>query len=297
MKRVQNIIITLFVGIFLFGCSSQQKQEQHATNDKPLIATSTFVLYDIVHHIGADDISLIHILPFGVDPHSFEPTPKLMAQLQKAKRVFYSGAGLEPWIRGFGREKKGWIDLSKYVHLRGTQGHYDPHYWLDFDNMKKITSVITQELITLLPEKKALLLQRKDHYIKMLTMLQQRYTQELQSCAIHTVVVGHNALGYLAQKYHFDVDPLSGLAPEAQPSAQVVAHLMDTIKQKGIKMIFLEHFVNDSVMKNIAQERGIELEVFSALGNITADEAQQKLGYKELMLRNLEKLTKALDCK
>jgi zinc transport system substrate-binding protein len=130
----------------------------------------------------------------------------------------------------------------------------------------------------------------------MLDMLEKEYAQKLSSCQADTVVISHNALGYLADRYHFHVESLSGLSPEAQASAKDITRIMKDIQQKGVHTIFFEHFVNDSVIKSIAKDTNVTLSVFQPMGNITADEAKAHLSYKDIMQRNLHKLTKALQC-
>ena len=303
----------LFVAIaIVFVFISMQKSEQHA--NKLTVATTTFALYDITKHIAGDTLNVVNILPFGVDPHSFEPTPKLMIALQKSAIVFYSGAGLEPWTHSFHFPHKA-VNISKFVKLRTLsekeeehheehakhEHHHenglDPHYWLDFDNMKRATKVITQELINLLPQNKKLYEVNEKRYITMLDNLDASYRAALSSCKNDTVIMSHNALGYLAQKYHFKVASLSGLSPEADPSAQDVNRIFHDIKEQGINTIFFENFVNDKLIKTIAHDAKIKFELFEPLGNITADEAKAGATYEEIMKKNLKKLQEALQCR
>ena len=305
MKNLKIILIILAVAmiiLFSFMPNNTEKKEQ-----KPIVAVTTFALYDIVKHIASDTVEVVNILPFGVDPHSFEPTPKLMAKIEKSALVIYSGAGLEPWVNGFNFQSKS-IDMSHYVKLRKLdedeeeEHHHhhhndvDPHYWLDFANMQKATEIITNALIELLPQNKQLYEQNRAKYIAMLQKLDKAYKTQLSSCKVDTVVVSHNALGYLADNYGFHVESLTGLSPEAQPSAKDVTRIMNDIKKDGVTTIFFEHFVNDRVIKRIAQDTKIDIDVFQPLGNITKDEADANLSYEDFMYKNLKKLSKALEC-
>lgn len=312
MKNLKLVFFILFIAIALvFAFISLQKAPK--TSQEPTVATTTFALYDITKHIAGDTLNVINILPFGVDPHSFEPTPKLMIQLQKSAIVFYSGAGLEPWTHGFHFPHKA-VNISKFVklrklsheeseeeihgdeHERHHENGLDPHYWLDFDNMKIATKVITEELIKLLPQNKELYKSNEKSYIAMLDNLDRSYKNALNSCKNNTVIMSHNALGYVAQKYHFKVASLSGLSPEADPSAQDVNRIFHDIKKQGINTIFFENFVNDKLIKTIANDAKIKFELFEPLGNITADEANAGATYEDIMKKNLKKLTEALQC-
>jgi zinc transport system substrate-binding protein len=72
--------------------------------------------------------------------------------------------------------------------------------------------------------------------------------------------------------------------------------LIEHIKEHDLSVVFFESFVSDKAMKSIAAEAKEEVDVLQPLGNITADEAEKKSSYKDIMLENLEKITKALEC-
>ena len=94
MKNLKNIIFILVVVAFIFQIFTMQtKTKKNDSIPKPLVSLSTFSLYDIAWHVAGDSVELVMILPFGVDAHSFEPTPKLMAKISKSDLVVYSGAG------------------------------------------------------------------------------------------------------------------------------------------------------------------------------------------------------------
>jgi len=116
MRDFRKVIFLLIVALFLLEMFVA-KQDEKVKVQKPMVAVSTFSLYDITKHISGDTLEIINIIPFGVDPHAYEPTPKSMADIVKSKLVLYSGAGLEPWTDGF-EFKNRVIDISKYMSLR-----------------------------------------------------------------------------------------------------------------------------------------------------------------------------------
>ncbi|MDF1876388.1 zinc ABC transporter substrate-binding protein [Sulfurimonas sp. SAG-AH-194-L11] len=315
------VVLSLFLELLIFSGDSKEQ------SNKPLVSVSTFSLYDITKHIAGESVQIINILPFGVDPHSFELTPKIMANIEKSSLVFYSGAGLEPWIEkiSFSVEP---INMSKYVHLRKlaegehhSHGHddedehqdedehehehhdedcshseLDPHYWLDFENMQKMVYVVSDELIKILPQNKSMYEKNRDTYIKMLIDLDTKYKSQLHSCEMRSVILNHNFLGYVADKYDFHVNSLNGLSPEAEPSASDIKRILQEIKESGVHTLFYESFINAKVIESISRDTHVKIEVLQPLGNITADEAKANATYNSLMLQNLEKLKKAMIC-
>lgn len=312
MKVFRNVIFILVIVLLMVQFYVIYKDDNRATTKSGIVvAVSSFSIYDITKHIAQDSVEIVNILPLGVDPHSFEPTPKLMADIEKSDLVFYSGGGLEPWTHGFGFKNRA-IDMSEHVSLRaldaGEHEHHhhedeesaestmDPHYWLDFANMQRMSILIRDELTKLEPKNKILYEKNTKEYLAMLEKLDVDYKKRLASCRADTVIVNHNAIGYLARNYGFHVESLSGLSPEAQPSAKDVTRIFKEIKHEGVSTIFFENFVNDKAIKTVAKDANVTLEVFQALGNITADEAKRKLTYEDIMHENLNKLSKALMC-
>ena len=113
MKDFRNIIFVLVIATFILQMYvSKEDAKAEVKNEKPTVSLSTFALYDIAKNISQDSLDLVMILPFGVDAHSFEPTPKLMAKIMGSDLVVYSGAGLEPWTSTFEFKSKV-IDMSK----------------------------------------------------------------------------------------------------------------------------------------------------------------------------------------
>lgn len=297
------LILSLFVGVLFLV-----QKEKGTASSVPNITVSTFALYDIAKHIGGNNINVEMVIPFGVEVHSFEPTPKTIIEIQKSRLFLYSGADLEPWVSNLA-EGENLRDMSRYVHLiepdevSDEEEHHhhhhnavDPHYWLDVDNMKLLVKKIASEFMLIDPQNSALYQQRAEVYIQELTDLDEAYTKRLQHCKIRTVVLHHNILGYVAAKYTFSVEPLTGLSPDALADAQTMAMLSKTIREKGIKVLFFEAFISDRMMQSLASENGIEIDYLEPLANITASQAKAQMSYVEGMETNLEKLARAMGC-
>lgn len=308
MKNYFFIIMIAFFILFLM--MTKRTGEVQNAEAVPRVALSTFSLYDITKNIAGDTLEAFMILPFGVDAHSYEPTPKQILKLHKSSLVVYSGAGLEPWIKGF-EFKNRVIDMSRHVELKELGGHshehdhghdeadnnLDPHYWLDIQNMIKATQKISKELIEMFPSNRELYVKNTQNYIDMLNKLDREYKERLSSCKLNTIVVNHNAFSYLSNRYGFEVEALSGLSPDAEPSAKAMSNLIEHVKEHKLKSIFFESFVSDKAIRSIANEAKVDVDVLQPLGNITADEAKEKLGFEDIMRSNLAKISKAMECR
>jgi len=313
MRDYRNIIFVLVVIVFVLQMLVMREDANSDENaPKPIVSLSTFSLYDIAKHISQESLDLVMILPLGVDAHSYEPTPKMMAKLEESALVVYSGAGLEPWTKGFNFKSRV-INMSNFVKLRELESdehdmheHHDeqcahnkidPHYWLDIDNMIKATKLITAEFIKIEPKNKELYLKNRDNYLAMLKRLDGLYKKELSSCYLDTIIVNHNAFSYLSHEYDFNVKALSGFSPDTEVTPKDMIRVINDVKKHKVQTIFFESFVSDKAIKSLAQEVNVDVEILQPLGNITKEEAQKNLTYEKIMKINLIKISKALMCK
>jgi len=302
LKAAVAVFVSLIV-IFIAPLSAKELTQ------KPIIAASTFSLYDISKNIAGESAEVFMILPFGVDVHSYEPSPKEMIKISKSDLILYSGAGLEPWIGKFEFKNRA-IDISKQVTLSKPSGNHehhgdahhkhnsvDPHYWQDLQNMIKATEYIAKELSVLFPQNRDLYMKNRDSYINMLKILDNEYKRKLSVCKLDTIIVNHDAFSYLANRYGFHVEALSGLSPEAEPSPKNMIKLIAHVKEHKVSTVFFESFASDKAIKSIAKEANVKVDVLQPLGNITADEAKLSMSYEDIMRKNLQKISQALECK
>ena len=306
---VKKVILLIMI-LLLFVIALFLMQTEHAhQNSKIQVRVSTFALYDIVKAVGGKAVDVEMVIPFGVEVHSFEPTPKTIIDIKKSKLFLYSGASLEPWVKKLSSSKN-MRDMSVYVTLRDAKNddvnqeehthHHeavDPHYWLDVDNMKRLTKKIVSMLSKEDGADAQLFKVNGEKYLEMLSKLDVSYRKGLNDCKQHKVVLHHNILGYVASRYGFSVETLSGLSPDAMADAKTMAKLSKTIKEEQLKVLFYEAFVSDKLMQSLAKEHHIKVEFLEPLANITALQAKEGMRYVDGMERNLEKLSEAMECR
>jgi len=296
------LLLLLFVAPFIVPSSTKE-------SSKALVTTSIFPLYDICKQIAKERVDVMMLIPFGVDIHTFEPSPKERIALQKSRLFIYSGTHLEPWTRGL--EGNNSIDISRYVKLRTLsdddncsdhhhhdheQHHYDPHYWLDIDNMIIAARVITEKLSVLDPPSQAYFESNLKTYIATLEKLKQAYKATLSTCKKDFIIVNHNAFGYLGSEYHFHIASLSGFSTDALPSAKSMKTLIDTVKEHHVNVVFFEPFSSERLMQTVANESHTKVAVLHPLANITRAEVAAQKSYNDIMRENLQKLSQALEC-
>lgn len=312
IRDYRNIIFVAVVALFLLLMYVSKEDIKEEKSSKKIVALSTFVLYDIAKHISDDTFELVRIIPTGVDIHSYEPTPKTMAKVETSNLVIYNGAGLEPWLSSFNFKNRA-VGIGNYIRIRSLgenefdiHAHHDhqcahatldPHFWLDIENMKRATDIITYELISLEPQNKLLYLENRDRYLDTLVNIDNLYKERLKSCALDTIITDHNAFSYLADKYNFNVKSLSGLSPDSEASPRDIIRIINDIKQVNAPVIFFENFASNKSMNSLAKQANVKLDSLHPIGNLTKDDAKNNLTYADIMRNNLYKISKALVCR
>ncbi|HRL10629.1 MAG TPA: metal ABC transporter substrate-binding protein [Aggregatilineales bacterium] len=74
------------------------------------------------------------------------------------------------------------------------------------------------------------------------------------------LVTNHGTLGYFAARYGFEVvgTVIPGASTSAEPSAEQVAALVDTVRAEGVLAIFADSTVNTRLAEQVASETGVQ---------------------------------------
>lgn len=310
-----GIIAAIVIGMSFF--SPQLQQKAIAKDDKTVVSVSTFSLLEAANAVGSDVIDIRTIVPLGSDAHMFSPNPAQVADISKSALFIFNGAGFETWAENLKNtlpKTTQVLDMSQHVtlqkseekhhdeHAEDTDGHhhhgaYDPHYWLDIDNMIKMTQTIDAEFSKLLPAKAEIFHGNAATYIGELQKLKSEYATGLAECKNRTLISNHDAFGYLAHANNLENISVIGLSSDEQPSAQVMAHIVEVVKEHGMKTIFFEELINDNVSQTIAKETGARAVPLQPLENISEDELKSHQTYLSIMRENLKKLREAMECR
>ena len=239
-----------------------------------MLATETF-LADIAQNVAGDRITVEALIPTGVDPHAFEPTPADVAKLADSQVLVVNGAGLESWLKkildntGGQRqviEAAGGLamrvpkagDPAAVEHPEG-----DPHFWLDPTKVIKYVENIRDGLSQADPGGAQVYAQNAEAYIAQLNDLDHWIAAQVETVPVahRLLVTNHESFGYFADRYGFQV--VGAIVPsvtsDAAPSAQELATLTDRIRATGALAIFLETGSNPQLAEQVAHETGVKV--------------------------------------
>ncbi len=275
--RTSLSIPILLILILLAACSSPTE----STSGLPLVVASTTIVGDVVRQVGGELIDLQVLMPVDADPHSFSPTPKDVAMVETASLVFLNGFNLEesladlvkanatgqivyvsdgitPITLGDAAADAGHNDEADSTHTGD-----DPHVWLDPRNVQVWVENITAALSQMDPDHAADYRANADTYLSDLNDLHNWLSGQAASIPAdkRVLVTDHESLGYFANAYGFTI--VGVIVPSgstlAEPSAQEIATLEETIIQTGTPVIFVGTTVNTQVAEQVAADTGAAL--------------------------------------
>ena len=114
-------------------------------DDTVKIAASIFPIYDIARHVAGDEVEVVLILPSGVSPHTYEPKPKDLKNLEGSDIILTTGLEVDHWVESLGLDQANLVELHNDVDLIIRQSDdddvndfTDSHFWLSPINAQKI---------------------------------------------------------------------------------------------------------------------------------------------------------------
>lgn len=234
------------------------------------IVASTSIVGDVVAQIGGDSVDLSILLPLGIDPHTFDPTPQDVTTLSAAQVVFINGVELEAFIERLLTnidETVEVVAVSEGLELIEFGGQNeqasDPHVWLDPNNVILWTEIIERVLSRHDPTNAEEYAANATAYRTELESLDDWIETELAPLEPHQrkLVSDHASLGYFARRYDFEIVGaiVPGYSSVAEPSARDLAKLQDAILRLNTKAVFVGITVNQTLAARLAEDTGTQL--------------------------------------
>lgn len=302
MRRLLNftsIVLPFLLASILASCSGTSFDPTQGGSAPDILTTST-ILADITQSIAGDRLTVGSLLPFGADPHSYQPTPQDTVKVSKSKVLISNGAGYELFLESLLANADGermLIEASTGLALRSDAEHgVDPHLWLDPNNVIVYVENIRDGLIRFDPEGTETYQANANAYIARLEELDAWINGQIAQIppARRLLVTNHEAFGYFAERYGFTISGtvIESFSSDASPSARQMAALVDQIKSSEVPAIFLDAADNPSLAQQIAAETGVEVVTDLHVESLT--DGAPAGTYIEMMKYNVTQIVEAL---
>jgi zinc transport system substrate-binding protein len=271
-----------------------------ADNHLRVIAT-LFPQYDFVRQVGDGRVSLRLLLPPGVEPHSYEPTPQDVLDINRADIFIYTNKYMEPWVekmlKGSTNKNLLIVDASQGIKFFRARGGVDPHVWLDLDNARLMINNVRDALIARDPSGAGTYRLQAEKYCRQLLLLDEQYKKTIRTSRLKRYIFGgHSAFGYFNRRYGLtDLAAYKGFSPETEPTAKDLIEIIKTSKDDGIKYIFYEELLSPKAAQMIARETGAKLLLLHGAHNLSRRELSSGVTFLSIMEHNLDNLKIGLE--
>jgi zinc transport system substrate-binding protein len=263
-------------------CVDLSVQAADTPGGKVKVFVSILPIAYFVERVGGPDVEVNVLVGPGQDPHSFEPTPRLMTKLAEARVLYKIGFPFEEnLIKKIGSAFKNVevVDLQKGIQLRpmteeeaeaeetehghghGKEeehphdaGEMDPHTWLNPRFAKIQARTIADTLIRMDPSHKARYEENLKGLQADLDSVHEQLTKALAPVKGKSFFVFHPAWGYFGDAYGLKQVPVQIGGKE--PTARQLGKLVALAKEDGVKVIFVQPQFSKKTAETLAQSIG-----------------------------------------
>ena len=310
MKKIISLLLVIPM-LFTIGCSKENESDQNSEG-KIKIYTSIYPVYDFAKKVGGDKVDVTNLVPAGTEPHDWEVSTSDIVNLEKADMLIYNGAGIENWTdkvintlenkdivyvktsEGLDIHKVSEEDSHSHEEDGHSHGSYDPHTWLSIKNAKKEMENIKDALVKYDPDNAKYYEDNYEEYAKKFDELDKKYSDTLGPIENKTIIVAHEAFGYLCSDYNITQEGIEGLTPDSEPDPARMSEIIKFAKENNVKTIFFEELVSPKVAETIAKEIDAKTEVLNPLEGLTEEQINNGEDYFTVMEHNLEVLYESM---
>ena len=277
MRKRALLALMLVLSLLLPGCGSSQ--EEGETEAQLTILTSTYPIYLAAQAVtdGVDGIAVERLNTGEVSClHDYTLTVTDMKKIEGADVIVLSGADLEEFMEdALAASDAAVIDCSEevallenadHVHAEGDDGHdhghWDPHYWMDPENMVQVVGNLQRGLIQVDPDNQNRYQENAQEAAVLLNswsaalqdMVQK--AQEVGGIEIAGLVTFHDGFRYFAQALGLPL--LASIEEEegSEASAKEINEITALVKEQRLPVIFTEVNGSDATAQAISRETG-----------------------------------------
>lgn len=266
-----KILAFAWIAVLLISCNKP------ANNQMKDITVSIAPIAFLTERICPVQYKIHTMVPKGMSPETYEPTPQQLIALAQSKIFFYTGnLGFEQtWLKKmqqnaphtlFSRTDSAVLYIeNSHTHDNHIHKGADPHIWTTPENLQIMARNICQKLIEIYPEDQKIfrdnLKQLEDSIMQADSDIRKILTNRSQK----DFLIYHPTLGYFAKTYRLQQWAIE--TDGKSPSPAYIRELIDICKERNIKTIFVQEEFDQRHAQLIARETNTRIVRIMPLNN------------------------------
>lgn len=311
---MERKIAALFLMILSAGNLSLMASGSGDSETGLSVVATTSMITDVVRNIAGGNMDIYGLLKEGQNPHSYSPTPRDMARVEKADLLFVNGFDLEENLlhdlENASLPGTRIVEVSSTIvpvtsdhHDEEDEHHHavDPHTWMSPLNGVKWTDVVVEALSEADPANRDQYWTNGEAY-KAKLMEEDRKIREIMDripVENRIIITDHNIFGYMSRDYGITVlgSFIPGFSTNSEISPGALAELIRAINENKVKAFYIGVTADDAVRKlssTIQKELDYPVQVLPILTGALAPAGEQGDTYLGFLRYNMEQLEKGL---
>ena len=250
------------------------------------IGVSLHPYYSWVKNITGDTANITPLIPPGSDPHTYQPMPDDLANLQKMDIIVINNLGhdefVKPMLKAIDSKKLIIIDTSKglpllpvFSHVRvlgeddGNKVSYNSHTYISITGSIQQIQTIARELGRICPENARLYKKNARAYAKRLRHMLSDALAKLDEIDTNNLRIAtvHDGYAYLFQELGVEVTAVVQPRHGIEPSARQLQDTIKRIRRAKVTVLFTELDYKKKYVDIIFQETGCRIYSLSHISN------------------------------
>lgn len=240
------------------GSSSGASPSSAAAPVAVLTTISTFNSF--VTAVGGTRVRVESLVPVGVSPEDYQPTPADIERLHGAQLLIENGLGLEAWLARTIENARN-PNLSVLVASDGLPAKGgNPHLWMDPELARGYVRAIRDALAKIDPADRDLFARNAQAYDRQLLGLEREIAKRIATIppASRTMIVFHNAWQYYDDRFGLRTLGVIELAPGQEPNPSYVAELVRLARANHVRAVFAEPEYSPKLIQTLAESAAIK---------------------------------------
>jgi manganese/zinc/iron transport system substrate-binding protein len=300
----------LLAALVLAGCGASGVSGASPSGAQLSVTTTTNWITDTARQIGGNRVEVQGLMGPGVDPHLYQARASDVDRLRDADVVLWNGLELEAKMEEIfaqvGQTKpvvavgEAVPEPERLAAVAGNATESDPHVWFDPGRWAHAARAVAEAFKEADPEGAAGYDRRLSQFLRDLDEADSYARSRLGEVPERSrvLVTSHDAFGYFADAYGFEVASIQGISTEAEATTADVERVASVIADRELGAVFVESSVPRQTIDAVlaaAARRGQDAVVGGELfGDAAGSEGSEEGTYVGALRHNVDLIAEGL---